>query len=193
MSVFLCEYKYLLPRWESFPRRVEQCRWLRLHTINSSQAIAICWCDIFSVKVRCCRCCTMHSSHNCGLSHTAVLCHRLRLHLFFRCDLWDPILKITKSFLLVSTLGLEIAAAAVTICLNQCLNYYLLISLYMTLLSVMHMLHGMDQTIFGFTDLLGKNWHCDGVRNVVSVKNVTLILNYISTFAQRGHTYSSPW
>lgn len=66
------------------PGRLKECRWLRLRTINSSQAAVICRCDISIVKVRRCRCCRMHSSHSRGLSRAAALCHRLRPRLLFR-------------------------------------------------------------------------------------------------------------
>lgn len=88
------------------PGRLKECRWLRLRTINSSQAVVICQCDISIVKVRRCRCCRMHSSHSRGLSRAAALCHRLRPRLLFRFWLlWSD---FARSRLRASTLGLEV-------------------------------------------------------------------------------------
>lgn len=88
------------------PGRLKECRWLRLRTINSSQAVVICRCDISIVKVRRCRCCRMHSSHSRGLSRAAALCHRLRPRLLFRFWLlWSD---FARSRLRASTIGLEV-------------------------------------------------------------------------------------
>ncbi len=155
----------IIPWW------VKQCRWLRLHTINSSQAVFICWCDIFIVKVRCCRWCKMHSSHRWGPSRSAVLCHRLRLRLLFQCDLWDLILKIRlyeiMSLYVHTWPGNSSHAAAVTVCLIWCLHCFFLISHSISLhhCKVLEAMHCLDHTIFGFTGLFIK---CDWMRNVVS-------------------------
>lgn len=113
----------------------KQCRWLWLHTINSSEAVVICCRDIFIAKVRCCRCCRMHSSHRRGPSRSAVLCHRLWLRLLFQRDLWDLILEIRLTWNHVSVClcetwpGNSVHVAAVTVCLKWCLHYFFPISL----------------------------------------------------------------
>lgn len=69
----LCEYKTWSLQRRIIPQWVKQCRWLRHHTTNNSQVVVVCWRDIFIVKVRCCRCCRMHSSHSFSLCSPVFL------------------------------------------------------------------------------------------------------------------------
>lgn len=168
----------IIPWW------VKQCRWLQLDTINSSQAFVICWCDIFIVKVRCCRCCRMHSSHRWGPSRSPALCHRLRLRLLFQRDLWDLILKIRLheiSSLYVHTWpGNSAHVAAVTICLKWCLHYFFLISLCISLHCCYE--HYGWKSIFGSTGLFVNVSKCDLMRikcGTVAISKNRIIINVI--------------